>query len=389
MIRPKTFIKALKLFSSKPERVKEYLLDRRLSVSEKTILQCYFLLRDNKLHSALEILKAVTQISDPFVEAQKNLLLGMIHNNMGNFPEAKQSISSAIPHLKLFDLPSFEFIAFHNLFIIAHNLQNGNEMRHWLIQMAALDIEGSHQEIRFLRCEFILYMFEEHHDRAEIAMKALDRLKQYMCESDRIGHLVNEFCFYVKQENFEQCRASLDQMKKYRKFHLTENFNYMKKMLFHYFEDAPLYIQDDKFQKDLLFQLKVIQCFEEMNYVEAEKWWGKLSEMLPAIYMTDWQYKGEKNLFSLCLDKHLARKETVDTLSINESSRSQMAVDLLCRGPVQRDILFKCFWGTMPKDKNDLTRLSHRVHRLKRRFDLDIVYRKGCYLLKEKGQKIA
>lgn len=396
MIKVKTFIQALNLFSEDPAKSKKFLEDKRLTQAEKTILSCFFLLRDNELEKAKTELEKLTEINNNIVLSQKNLLQGLILNNQGRFSEAISLIKKSLELLPKNDLTYFKFIALHNLFTISYNQKNGAEMKKMLVQMKSLKVKTQKEIIRLMRCEFVYHSFTNNVKEAMEILEEIDLVKPQMAESDIIAQLINEFKFFIKLEDFKKCQSLLAEMKSYRKFNLTENYNFMKKLLTHYLDNKPLYFQDHEFSHHptLFNQLKIIQQLEEGKSDEAKFYWDKLQKTSPEIYHRDFTYHGEKCLFSVCLEKYLKSTPAI-ILGIegdDASNKSELIINILekNKAPISRDYLFECLWGRPAADKEDYVRLSRKIYRVKQSHGLDIQYKKGCYLLiKNKDKKAA
>ena len=107
-------------------------------------------------------------------------------------------------------------------------------------------------------------------------------------------------------EELQQASGVLNELKQFRNYQLSENYNFMKKMLDHLTDGSPLYVYDHLFQNVpvLLHQLKVIQFLEEKNLDQARAHWEKLKSISPQIYGKAFEYHGSTCLFSLGLRMH-------------------------------------------------------------------------------------
>lgn len=83
--KEKTFLFALSLISSDPEKAKNHLEDKRLTSAEKIVLRSYFLLRNNKMEEVIKELNGLTGKMSEVVESQRQLLLGLAHNNLCDY----------------------------------------------------------------------------------------------------------------------------------------------------------------------------------------------------------------------------------------------------------------------------------------------------------------
>jgi hypothetical protein len=246
--------------------------------------------------------------------------------------------------------------------------------------------------MRLLRCQFNLASETGDFQQAKVLLSLINPYKEEMCESDKISQLVSEFIFFVKIDDFEACRNSLDKMKSNRKFHLSENYNYMKKLLEHLTQDAPVYVYKEDFASTpiLDYQIRIIGALEEKNLALAEEYWSKLKEIHPDLYSENFEFKGGKSLFYLCLKKHLSHIKTKDILEEDHSiSHLKRLVEIFktSGGPISKGLLYEQLWNQPPSDKDDLKRLSRLISRLRTEKGMNIASRKGTYLYSSPSKK--
>ncbi len=240
--------------------------------------------------------------------------------------------------------------------------------------------------LRLHSCEYLYYSYI---GKQKVAGEILDRLDQYkdqMTEVDIVSHLIHRFKHSIEINDIEKARNVLVEMKDYRKFSISENYRYMKKLLDHYTDRKPLYFKDEEFEKQpvLLCYIKVIQLLEERKNEEAMEWWAKLAQRYPDTFHEAFRYTGQQNIFSLCLNLYADATATPSVIDIDENLNRGEAIILFlekANGPVSRNALFKFLWKRDAVHKEDFVRLSRKIYRLKKQFSIDIEYRKGCYLL--------
>ncbi len=391
----KTFYKILKEINLNPKKSRQALTDKRLSLSEKKIIEAYFLVRDNKNEEATDILHDIPSSPSPFVEAQKKLLLGISLNNKSKYLEAAASLESAFKQFEVLKTPYFSFVALFNLSFIYFNLKESKKLNLTIQKMHHIPLETKLQEMRLLRCQFLAsYLANE----TESALGYLGKIKTFkseLPESDIISQLVCEFMFFVKLEKFEMCQKTLNEMKLYRKFHLTENYNFMKVLLSHVVNNTPLYVYDNDFTKVpiLLNELKVIQSFEENNREAAKNYWQKLSASLPHIYQSDFRFQGEKCLFSIALYEHLSKHDTVANLVTKEDANlTEKLVQILSnsKAPLGKELIYELLWGEHAESKDDFKKLVRLISKIRNEKGIEIVSRKGTYFISgdHKNKKI-
>lgn len=391
-MKQKQFYKTLLEFNRSPQKAKECLQDKRLTFIEKKILEGHLLVRNNKNAEVVELLKGLASSEHLFVEAQKKLLLGIALNNLSYFKESKSYLNESAEAFQELLMPDCLFLACFNLFLVHLNLADSQEMKQTLNLLEKIPLEDGVQRLRLLRCRFEYHAMVDDQENAKKNLKELDQKRSCLPENDAISFLVSAFMFHVKLEEFTKCQKLLVEMKKHRKYHLTENYNFMKKLLDHYVHNDPIYAYDHDFQQiPILFhQLKVIQQLEEGNDTSAREYWKLLQDVSPGTYLDEFQYRGEKCLFSLCLEKHLQVKKDDVVVEISaEASKLDILIHVLTvmKAPVLKEHLYQHLWGALPLDKDDLKKLTKLVSRARSERNIEIKTRKGTYYIeKEESQ---
>jgi hypothetical protein len=386
-VQQKTFYKILFEINLNPGKIKQCLLDKRMTRTEKNILECYLLIRNNQNKEAFNRLKELPPSEFTFVEAQKDLLIGISLNNQSHFTEAEIAIWKAIPIFQSLESHYFLFVAYFNLCFIYFNTRLLPKMYDMIKAMEELPLESDLQETRILRCKFNYYSELDDIKNAQAILKKISPLKKTMPESDIISHLVFEFMFYVKREDFDRCKDLLLEMKNFRKFNLSENYNFMKKMLSHLIDDGPIYVTNSSFENTpvLYHQIKVIQFMEEKNIDLAKHHWDFLASANSNVYKENFQYTGTKCLFSLCLEKHRESLSVPTEFKIIEGSSKIDALIMLlteAKAPMSGQLIYEILWGEAPIYKQDMNKLIRMIYRAKNDKQVEILFHKGTYSIK-------
>lgn len=391
-LKVKTFILALNTFGTNIKKAKSFLKDKRLTQSEKTILNCFLLLRDNQLDKVIKTLEHLVTI-DPIVESQKKLILGIAYNNQNHHMQALPLILESLDLMEGYEIKEQQFIALNNLFIIYRNLKDINHMRQTLKKMHAREIPNELARISLLRADFKMASVTGKYKEAETYLNQLDKVQSQMSEAQAISHLVDKFDFYVKTDRHYDCESILINMKVYRKFHMSSNYNFMKLLLQHYLYDKTLYVTDKEF-KDfpmLYYQIKIIQKLEESNFVEAKKWWLSLASLYPSSYGVELgDYRGDKCLFSICLDKYERTSLTIDIKrSELPRSKEKALVKLLeeVAAPIPQEMIYELIWEKQFDSKLDLNKLAQLVYSVKAKTGIDIKMKRSCYFIDKNKTK--
>lgn len=387
----KTFDAIIKELNYHPEKSKRWLEDKRLTMLEKKIISGYMMVRNNQNEDVIAELTTLGESDIEFVNSHRDLLLGICYNNTTRFHLAEKHLLKSIQGFEQNQLHYHLFTARFDLFMVYSNLVNLPKMKSVLDEMEKMRLDGKLAQIRLMRCQFI-YADEAFNVESGWSLnKKLNALKPEMAESDLIAHLVSEFMFYIKQDEFDLAQDVLMQMKKHRKFHLSENFNFMKRLMDHHRLGMPIYAYDREFKNiPLLFhQLKVIQAFESQEKETAQFHWQELQKIAPEIHGPDFVFKGGKGLFAICLEKYLHQEKPVELTEVSEGSKVEIFYQLMIKaqGPLQKGLVYEILWGTSPEDKDDYKRLTRLVSKVRDRYGIDIQTRKGTYFLSPTSQK--
>ena len=369
-----------------PRRLNTWLADKRLTQLEKKIIQGHFWIRDNLNDLAISELIELPKSHIDYIDAHFALVLGIAHLNLSHFKESMTYLAEAEKTFKQLNLHYYHFISSFNLFILASNQVDLPQMKKSLDEMASIPKDECELlQIRLKRCEFIYADESGDLESAHTLLKELSKLKSLMTENDIISHLVCEFMFHVKLKDLNQARACLEEMKKHRKFHLNENFNFMKKMLDNLTDNDPIYIPRDLLKKVpvLHHQLQVIQALEASDRASALTSWMALKDMSPELYGEPFDYKGTTCLFSLGLDKYRPNANVLELTESSEGSKLQKLIKILseAKASVPKPLLYEMLWGEHPESKDDLQRLTRLVSKARSTLGIEIQTRKGCYYL--------
>lgn len=388
----KAFNQALKEMTLRPDKVKKWLEDKRMTTLEKKILEGHMLIRDNKNHQLIDSMTLLTDSHIEYINAHKNLLLGIAYNNLSKYREANSYFENAATQFLTLKVGYYYFATCFNQFMLYANVSDLPQMLRVLTIMRGLTPDARLSEIRLMRCEFIYADEANNIPEAEKWIKVINRIKPELIESDLIAHLVAEFIFFTRNDRFDKSRVVLNQMKLHRKFNLSENYNFMKIMLDHLTLNAPIYAYDTDFKNIpvLFYQLKVIQALEANDLSEAQKFWDILQKEFPAIYLENFKYVGHKCLFSHGLDKHQASKavhaKPVDD-QLGSKAKTLLSMIQASEKPLSKSYAYEMLWGEPPSSKEDMTRLTRLVSKIRAKYGFEIQTRKGNYFLEKKAKR--
>ncbi len=382
--QPKTFLEALNIIHSNPKKAKTFLEDKRLTLNEKKILNCWFLLKNCKHDEILKSLKNLKVNDYELVEGQRLLIIGITYNNQALSKAAVENISSAFEILEKYSLPDHHFTAVYNLFIAHLNDCNEAGMEDCLDLMMGIRKANTNerQELCFHHAQFCYFVHVENFLEAEKLSNRLDHQKALMSDSMLMGYLLTKFKIQVKKENLKEAEKELEEIKKYRLFRLSSGFTFMRTALDHLLHNKPLYVYRDDF-KDcdfLYFHLKVVQALEENDLPAAKKHWSELMQISPHLYHDHFSYQGEKNLFALCLKRHqsVLKKPVIETNTPDFSSNKSEALILLLQSssvPLRKDLVFSTLWGSEIESENDEAKIRNLISYVRKTKNIKISFR--------------
>lgn len=391
----KTFEVYLREMIYHPERSKKWLNDKRLTTIEKTILKCHLLIRDNKNREAIKEIEKTPDSDIDFVNDQKNLLLGICHNNVSNFSLGEKYLNLAKAGFESKNEYYHLFTTLYSLMLVLANLGRIEEMGKVLARMEELRVDGLLPKIRLLRAQCVYATDSNNNEKARECIKEIKRIKSQMPESELGPQLIDEFIFYMKNEELANAESVLVEMKKYKKFSLTESFNLMKSLLSYLRNDTTIYVYERMFPNPAscqFYQMKVIAALQISDMEEATLYWNKLrKEHSEKLYQDDFKWTGEKCLFSLCLDKNRGKLTQTSGIKFikSEGPKHLVIYDILTKAgrPVKAAELYEVLYGEALQDKDDLRKLARLIVSVRETYNVEVLSKKGTYQIVSKVEQ--
>lgn len=383
------FISAINKIHTSHVVDRDYVDDKRLTVFEKQILDSWYLLKKNKFEEIIDILE--NSNSDfPYIQAQKHLILGIAYNNKTVFDQAISHLKKCILIIDQFDDKATLFTAYYNLFIAYYNAKDINGLKETLTHLEDFKLIDKYHRILFYQCHLNYYMYIQDSNGEKRTLEILDQMKSDMSEAVLMSHLLSSFVCYVKIKNFDKCESILKELKSKRNFNSGAYFKYLKTLLLHLKEGASIYAYEKDFKgfPHLFHQIMVIKYLETNDKINAKKHWKQLNEKYPDIYLDNFTYKGNKDLFSLCLELY-EKSLNLNEIKFQENlGTHQMILQALKKCPlgIKADDLFQQIYGHPWNDKSELNKLHRLVSRLRAK-GINIKSKKSVYHLVPKEQK--
>lgn len=385
----KTFIRAYDSLGENIRTFKKFFDDKRLTSQEKIILEAYLLIRDGKNTQAIELIDSLSTEKAPFVQAHFNLVSGIALNNSCRFDLALSRLVKASDFFAQENIPQFHFMSLYNQFVVGLNLHDKVLMTGCIEQMDKIKELGKREIANLYRFKFIYYTHNNQFKDAIGSLTKLETVKDNLSEADICSHILCLFVFHIKQRDINGARKQLQELKKHKKFHLSQNYRFMKFLLNHLENNSPIYFSPNYFDEYpmLKYQLLVISSLSEADIPKAKNAWSELTKINPNHYLKDFEYIGETSLFSLCLEKYqnttLLSESTIHFDP--KSSKSEMIRDIMisAKRPVSKEELFQLVWGHEARDKDDLFKLTREMSRARKKYDLKIKTNHGSYILED------
>lgn len=384
------FSEALLEFHRDAQRAKIYLQDKRITNNERKILHAWYALKDSKHEEALELVESIPESEYPLIYAQAQLIKGVACNNSGAFKKAADYLEDSARLIGKEAPPELRFIPLYNLFITYFNLSSGQDMERVLKELDKIKTSIPRQQLCRQQCTLNLAVFHESDEVPELIAELDARLPE-MAPAMAMTHLTTAFMFWIKKEEFKKAQKTLERIKSYRMFRSTANYNFMKVLLDHLMTKKPIYINLERFQDSeyLFSQVKVIEALERNEYEEASRFWARLSDMDPQRHGKNFEYHGQKGLFSLCLDLHLPRHLKGPDITDLPSDKLEALAFILKNSstPVGKNQIYAYIYGHEPQNSQDDNRLRNLIFQARRKYGESIKFKKGCYFWVENGKK--
>lgn len=390
-IKTKAFLESILNHSRDPEKVKKMMTkDKRLSRDEKTIVNCFLLMRRNKNSEALAIAEDISKQQDPFVESMRCFVLAGLLNNLNLHHQALKYFRESYGVLPKNILPHFEFITLLNLFHLAINLRDFKNANIVLSNMQKIKELNEEDSLTLSKCFFNYYTVTENLPEAK---KAYVLIKKNLSKfkSHTLSAIYLDFWDYgITFQQYDLCLEALEQMKAQKTYVLTQNYNYMKILLMHFLEGNPVYIVENEFKEypDLLIQLKFIRALESNRVSEAKTLWSTLQNMKPHVFAANFEQLGQKTILLRCLDKYRSKLLEMKPSLIRDSGLSitdSIEKALLSNDEISKEELFHFLYGREAESKDDFNRLARDIYKFKMSKQVEINSKKGRYSLIKKA----
>ncbi len=173
MLVEKTFIKVLPLVFSDTKKLKSYRKDKRISQSEKKIIESWLLVKLGKNKEAIELLESLKGELSEVVQGQLYLLKAFCSLNLTAFSEAIVLFKKAEPLINKLNLKRYNFSLYYNLHETYSNIGDTEGMK-WCHQLILDNISTDVEKKSYEMALASLYLKLED---TKSAFKALNTIK--------------------------------------------------------------------------------------------------------------------------------------------------------------------------------------------------------------------
>lgn len=396
----KTFIHAIELFHAGHRSFKKFFTDNRLSFTERALLRALSDIRANRYQSVINKVSKLSVFNTDLIQGVRDIILGVAHNNTGDFKKAISLYLAAIPLINKEQNIACSFMLYYNYFVTSSNLLDINHMSTCVEYFKSNRFQILRQEIARDICLFFYYSFIEDFTECCNLMRSIESQRDSMSEATWNNYLIFKFNFYVKQEDFANCRKVLKDLSQIRTFKCIENYKFMQIMLDHVEHGHPVYAypRDFKTVPILLSQIMIIKSLEVCDIENAESFWKNIQEVYPHLYKNSFEFTGQKCLFSLALAKHKAavvdQNIHRDHISVQKNKVVQLW-DILqhARHPVFVGEIYEIIYQQKyNQEKEQARKIQVLMFKLKKKYSVEVSFHRNHYKLttfKFKEKKLA
>jgi tetratricopeptide (TPR) repeat protein len=387
----KTFKAAFVVFHKDPVSFKKIFKDKRPTNLEKKLLKVLELIKHTKTNEALMTLESMNP-SCIFLKGIKLFLEGFCHLGGTNALKAVQFLSESIQCFESVDEEYFIFYPEYCLALCYGNLNDIPKMKVLITKLEKHKPQNLWQEVTLLRT--ISYYYAQS-GKYKKALKIINEAFEYQggeFEIQMLSLITVKFIILFKLEDYNQCRELLVDYKKYRSYRVSCNFKYMKGLLDNYLDDTSIYLYDSDFidNPDLLEEANVIRYLNSGEMDLAQTYWSLLMKRNPNVYLKDFQFAGDRCLFSACLKKNYKASQCLNSSTIDfDNLKGSVEEKLLyilehSSKPLSKIDLVQHLWG-VEMDAKSSSRFNVLLSRVKKKHEISVKANKGSYVLIKKA----
>lgn len=341
-------------------------------------------MRDN---SYTEIESTLSSLSSPddLVSGVKEFILGVCANHQTEFQKASEKFQKSLGLLEAYDAKLLQYLARFNYYTCLINLHQVSKAKVILGELAKHECLSIQESLIYWRSSTIMALIEHDLKSAQLYISKMEEHQEDMTESGKANFFYVQFDFFLQKNDLKTANAVLMGMKKHRKFYNSPNYLFMKGLLNFLMDNKTFYF----YKKDFLGspflweQISVLQKLEEKDTASAQVHWQKLALLSPDTYLENFTFAGPHCLFKVVLEKLNPSQTSMPVLQAEGMNRDDLLYHLLSSSQtgIRKEELFREVYGRDLNEKNDLNKLKTLVLRVRAKFGVEIVSKKGCYIL--------
>jgi tetratricopeptide (TPR) repeat protein len=379
----KAYREYLDLYYLGHRKFSEFVDDKRLTQTEKVVLNGWLNLKQNKNKEMLQSLESIKTIPDDYIASQVSFLKGCLYNNSGQFKKSVNYFKKSLQFLENYDAQFEKFNLGLSLIGVYFNLGQAQEMLESIKIITNFDPKTQKSKLYIEQSFFSYFLLTGEYENAEQYFNKLQMKIDLFSSIDKVVFYISSYELFINLSQFKKARETIKKLEEIRSFQNSSNLIYMKMMIDHFELNKPLYVYQKDFIKDdfLFHQISVIKSLEEEEISEAKKHWQFLMDVMPWCYQENFEYHGRKSIFKLCLDKYFSQKMSSTTVNLNQefSTKEEHLVFLIQNGIHNKEELYKHIWGEAHQSKEDLAKLKKLVSRVRAKLGIELKFQKNCY----------
>lgn len=381
------FKETFKLVSIDQRKFEYRLKNHPFDIQEKRVLTGLLALKKGNKENAFNELKC-TAFTNPFLEAVRRHVLGMVHLNFGTFRFAHEHLNKSIEIFRGIQEKKFILYPLNSLAMTYGNQNKLVEMSGIIDQINELNPKDPYFFISKINVEALFL------SKSGQELKALKIITQKKLEGNvfygwfKPSFLILEFTIRFKQKRYQECFKILERYKKTPGFTAKANFEFLKSLLDHIVNNKALYVyaRDFKDFPELHYQLEVIKGLSCGDHKTAENFWNLLSQHNPRIYQSKFHFSGESVVFQHALKIYNTAKSSIE-MDLNKLDLLKENIEKLhyilqsSSRPIEKEILIKLIWKE-EMSETSMARLRKLVSRYNQKYPNQIQSRQQSYMLK-------
>ncbi len=381
------FLETFKLLRSDKRKFLYRLEHHTFSLAEGRLLRAYLEFHRNSKAGALKELR-VSPFHEAFYEGVRLYLIGLVYNQHSHFRYAVENLERSVQTFQT--VPHYGFVL-NPLYLLILALGNRREvarMGQLLLELESIPVTTALEKLQVLHCRILYALLSGDTQNCLELVEHAFRHKKQDLKSFEPHLLIIRISALIQEMRYDDAISLLDRYKKTASNAIVRaNYAYIKTLLTHLHQGAPLYIYASKFKDfpELHWQLETVKRLSIGDLDGARKFWNQLRKHNTGLYGVDFEYKGDPSLFSQCLDRYRSHTTGEDwdesELAGIKSKRDRLHF-LLTRssGPILADRLVDLIWGE-EADERTLARLRKLISNYCKELGVKVVSRHNSYRL--------